>query len=54
MQFESGYNADTTLIQDVVKIKTNNPSAVATMLMGDDWTRSEHVVFKTSGRPTVI
>ncbi len=54
MQFESGYNPNTTLIQDVVKIKTTNPSAVATMLMGDDWTRSEHVVFKTSGRPTVI
>ena len=54
MQFETGHDADAALIQDIVKIKTTNPSAVATQLMGDDWT-SEHVmIFKTTGRPTIV
>ena len=54
MQFDTECDTDTAIIQDIVKIKTTNPSAVATKLMGDDWT-SEHVlVFKTTGRPTIV
>ncbi len=52
MQFESTTN--TTLIQDIVKIKSPDPNFVARKLMGDDWTRSEHVVYRNTGRPTIL
>ena len=52
MQFESTTNR--TLTQDVVKIKSPDPYFVARKLMGDDWTRTEHVVFRNTGRPTIL
>ncbi len=53
MQFESD-NSNTVLIQDVVKIKSPDPYFVARKLMEDDWTMSKHVIFKTTGRPTIV
>ena len=52
MQFESTTN--TTLTQDVVKIKSPDPEFVARKLMEDDWTMSKHVVFRNTGRPTTL
>ncbi|KAL7448485.1 hypothetical protein ACHAWC_000662 [Mediolabrus comicus] len=53
MQFESGHNSNTVLIQDVVQIKSPDPEFVARKLMEDDWTMSKQV-FKTTGRPTAL
>ena len=39
---------DCSTFQQVIKVKTNSPTHVATMFMGNDWVREDHILFKST------
>jgi len=39
---------DLSNFQYVIKVKTNSPTYVATMFLGNGWVREDHILFKAS------
>jgi len=48
MKFSSLCTDDSSVLQHVIKVKTNSPTHVATKFMGSDWVREDHILFKAN------
>ena len=48
MSFSTLRTGDSSVLQHVLKVKTNAPTEVAEKVMGSDWVREDHILFKGS------
>ena len=47
LSFDRLKMGNSSVIHNVVKVKTHTPNAVATKLMGKAWERQDHILFKS-------
>ena len=46
MSFSTLRTDDSSVLQHVIKVKTNASTEVAEKIMGSDWVREDHILFK--------
>ena len=47
LSFDKLKMGNSSVIHNVVKVKTHTPNVVATKLMGNTWERQDHILFKS-------